>query len=369
MGFKKLGELTDLALRELNSIQQGKKLLVKTGFPMIDDHLKGLLPGDCVVLSGLSGHGKSETLFRIRDNVMSTDINPDAEEYIWANFNLEVRAFNVTLRSLNRKLGKKKQDILFNTFSEEEKVKVEEFYKGTQDDRQYVCQDNVTALEFYNISRELLQNNKDKKAVNISFDHAALVNSGDTQKGIEELVKYINQLKLEFNNAYFYIVSQLNRAILGRVAERNNNSCPNASDLYASSSMDFISSYNIIVFDAHKVGISEFLKVSEERYDYLEEHFTSPDSKGKVSFHTEGKLFYKVVKTRESDVMWKDLYILDKDISKEEKEKIKEKKENHFSKVEFEMPVFDKVESPPVNFDLTNAFDDIQPEGEDDAPF
>lgn len=368
MRFKKLGELTDQALRELNSIQQGKKLLVKTGFPMIDDHLKGLLPGDCVVLSGLSGHGKSETLFRIRDNVMSSEINPDASEYIWANFNLEVRSFNVTLRSLNRKLGKKKQDILFNPFTEDEKVKVKEFFEGTKDERQYVCQDNVTATEFYNISRELLLENTDKKAVNISFDHAALVNSNDTQKGIEELIKYVNQLKLEFHNAYFYIVSQLNRSILGRIAERNNNACPNASDLYASSAMDFISSYNIIVFDAHKVGISEFLKVSEDRYDYLEEHFTDADAKSKVSFHTEGKLFYKVVKTRESDCGWRDLYVIEKDISNEERDKIK-KTEDTFTNSTFKMPVFDKVESPPVNFDLANAFDDIQPEGEDDAPF
>ena len=67
MGFKKLGELTDLALRELNSIQQGKKLLVKTGFPMIDDHLKGLLPGDCVVLSGISTVAVECELFTLKN--------------------------------------------------------------------------------------------------------------------------------------------------------------------------------------------------------------------------------------------------------------------------------------------------------------
>lgn len=330
MRFKKLGELTDESLRELNSIQEGKKLLVKTGFPMIDDHLNGLLPSDIVVLSGLSGHGKSETLSRLRDNIMNVEINPEAVDYIWANFNLEVRSFNVTLRSLNRKLGKKKQDILYNKFTEEEKIKVKEFYEDTQDDRQYVCQDNITALGFYEASRELLLANKSKKAVHIDCDHVALLSGNDIQKGIEDLIRYVNKLKLEFDNAYFYIISQLNRGLLSRVAERNNSSCPNASDLYASSAMDFISSYNIIVFDAHKLGISEFMQVNPERYDYLQNHFTEESNKGKVGFFTEGKLFYKVVKTRESDVSWRDLYIVEKDISKEEK-KMYEKKESKIS--------------------------------------
>ena len=359
MELKKLGELTDQSLRELNKIQKGERRLVKTGFCMIDDHIKGLLPGDCVILSGLSGHGKSETLFRLRDSVMDVKVNPDANDYLWCNFNLEVRSFNVTLRSLNRILKKKKQDILFKVFDESEKKQVEKFHKENQDDRQFVCQDNISALDFYNICKGFLINNKQKKAVNISFDHAALLNGNDIQKSIEELIKYVNQLKLEFDNVYFYIVSQLNRAILGRIAEKSNMSCPNASDLYASSAMDFISSYNIIVFDAHKIGISEFMKVSPERYDYLSEHFTEQDSKGKVSFMTEGKLFYKVVKTRESDVMWKDLYIIDKDISEDEKEVLKKEKEVSTSNPILNTPVFE-----PEIVDFKHL-----PKNADDAPF
>lgn len=373
MGFKKLGELTDQSLRELNSIQEGKKLLVKTGFPMIDDHLNGLLPSDIVVLSGLSGHGKSETLSRLRDNIMNVDINPEAKDYIWANFNLEVRSFNVTLRSLNRKLGKKKQDILYNKFTEDEKAKVKEFYDDAQDERQYVCQDNITALDFYEASRELLLANKDRKAVHIDCDHVALLSGNDIQKGIEDLIRYVNKLKLEFDNAYFYIVSQLNRSLLGRVAEKNNNACPNASDLYASSAMDFISSYNIIVFDAHKLGISEFMQVSPDRYDYLSSHFTEPNSKNKVSFYTEGKLFYKVVKTRESDVSWRDLYVVEKDISKEEKNIYKKEKDIEFKKsTSHQMPVFQKnlPEPVPLNNDLSLAFGDGQDDiDEPDVPF
>lgn len=322
MAIKLMSELADQAFVELKKIQTGEKLLVKTGDPLIDDHIGGLLPGDAVVISGLSGHGKSEFLFRKREDILNKEINPNADNYVWLNYNLEVKIFNVVLRGLNRKLKKKKRDILFNEFSDEDKKLAEEYWEMLQDERQYVEQEQTTSDQFYTRTREFLIKHKDKDAVHVSFDHAALNADKDTQKGIEELIKAANKLKLEFPNVYFWIVSQLNRSILSRIAEKNNNAAPNASDLYASSTMDFISSYNIVVFDANKVGIEQFMKVSPKRYDYLEEHFGDEDSKGRVSFNTMGKLFFKVLKTRESDVVWKDIYVIDKDLTEEEKEKL-----------------------------------------------
>lgn len=342
MAIRPIRELANEAFSQLKDIQSGKKLLVKTGDPLIDDHIGGLLPGDCVIVSGLSGHGKSEFLFRKREAILDTKINPEAEDYVWLNYNLEVKILNVVLRGLNRKINKKKQDILFTEFTEEEKLVANDYFKLLQDDRQYIEQEQTTSHDFYTKTREFLIANKDKAAVHVSFDHAALNADKDTQKGVEEIVKSVNKLKLEFDNAYFWIVSQLNRGLLSRVAEKNNSSAPNAGDIYLSSTMDFIASYNIIVFNAHKVGIEEFMQVSPKRYDYLNDHFGEEDSKGRVSFITAGKLFYKIIKTRESDVNWKDLYIVNMDLSDEEKEKISlsRSKTTSTSSTSSAMPVF-----------------------------
>lgn len=382
MAIKPIAELANQAFAELKKIQTGEKLLVKTGDPLIDDHIGGLLPGDAVVISGLSGHGKSEFLFKKRESVLNVEINPNASNYVWLNYNLEVKIFNVVLRGLNRKMKKKKRDILFQEFTEEERVLCKEYFNMLQDDRQYVEQEQTTSEDFYNKTRQFLIEHKDKDAVHISFDHAALNADKDTQKGIEEIVRGVNRLKLEFDNAYFWIVSQLNRSILGRIAEKNNNSAPNASDLYASSTMDFISAYNIVVFNANKAGIDQFMKVSPDRYDYLEEHFGEEDSKGRVSFNTVGKLFFKVLKTRESDVVWKDLYILDMDLTPEEKEKMKAPETK--TKESSGMPVFftkktDEAEealSKPVKpASLEDAFGPINTDSDefgslsDEVPF
>lgn len=323
MGIQQLGIAAKDSFKYLKKLQDGDVELIKTGYNFIDDHIGGLLKNDIVVVSGLSGHGKSELLFRLRENILDTEINPSADDFVWLNYNLEVKIFNVILRGLNRRLRKKKKEILFNAFSEDEKTVVKTYFEELEDKRQYVNQDSVTSEEFYTTCRVFLENNRDKEACHISFDHVALVGDSDTSKGIEKLIAYINKLKLEFDNSYFYAISQLNRNILARVNEKDNRAAPNAGDLYASSSMDFISSYNIVVFNAYKLGIEQFLKVNPDRYDYLSEHFGEEDSKGRVSFNTMGKLFYKVIKTRESDEPWKDWYIEDMDISKNDLEKMK----------------------------------------------
>lgn len=323
MAIRKLGDLAKESFQYLKKLQDGKEQLVKTGYSCIDEHLGGLLKGSTVSLSALSGHGKSEMLFRLRENVLNTDINPNADNFVWLNYNLEVKIFNVLLRGLQRKLRKKKQRIMFDQFSEEEKVIVKKYYKGLEDNRQFVCQNAVTAEEFYEQTYAFLTEHRDKEGCFISFDHVALIGDKNTSEGIEKLIGYINKLKLEFESTYFFPISQLNRKILERVDEKSNRSSPNAGDIYQSSTIDFIADYNIIIFNAYKVGIEQFLKVNPDRYDYLSQHFGEEDSKGRVSFNTMGKLFYKVIKTRETDEPWKDLYIEDMDLSTEELSKMK----------------------------------------------
>lgn len=321
MEIKPLRELSKAAFTELKELQSGKKRLVKTGYDFIDTHIGGLLNGDITIISGLSSHGKSETLFRMRENILNKEINPDADDFVFLDISLEMKIFNVILRGIHRKLEKSKKNILFEEFTEEEKQLVNDYYKSLQDDRQFVNQSPTTPEEFYNSAREFLLEHKDKKAVIISIDHILLLSGGDKKGVLDVTMELINKLKLEFENSYYIVLSQMNRSLVGRAAEKDINSTPNSADLYGSEFMQQTASYSIIIFNPFKLGINEYSKVNAKQYDYLEEHFGEIDKKGKVSFPTLGKLFFNVIKVREGDAVYKDLFIEDMNVPNLEKYK------------------------------------------------
>jgi len=76
---------------------------------------------------------------------------------------------------------------------------------------------------------------------------------------------------------------------------------PKASMIYGSSHFEFLSSYIIGIMDPFKMGVTEFMKVNRERYEWLEGFMVDEDKKGKVAFDTVGNLFYFCLKARESD--------------------------------------------------------------------
>lgn len=370
MNIQKLKDVTKGALKELNNLQTGKKRLVKTGFEAIDSHIGGLLNGDILLLSGLSGHGKSETLFELKDNVLDIHINPDANNYVFLDISLEMKIFNIVLRALHRKMNKSKKKILFETFTDEEKEICKLYFESTQDDRQYISQAPSTPDELYPKLRNFLLEHTDKKAVFISIDHILLMIGADKKGVIDNTMEYLNRLKLEFENVYFIVISQLNRSLLARVADKNNASCPNSGDLYGSEFMQQASSYSIIVFNAFKVGISQFMKVNPEFYDYLSEHFGDLDTKhDKVSFNTIGKLFHIVTKVREGDAVFRDVFIKNMKMDDATKEILyKQPKDNIMEDIlSFKPKAIDR--SQPFKLDASIFEDSLTIKTEDDDPF
>jgi replicative DNA helicase len=371
----KVGDAAREGFAELNKIQKKEKQILKTGEPMIDCHIGGLLPGDCILLAGAPSSGKSETLYRMIEKMMSEQVNPLAEKFVSLEYSMEMKMLNKLLRSSHNILGKKKSSILFEVFNEEEAKKIKEYYEGLQDSRRYVVQSPVTPEEFYKMTRDFCLLNADKEAILLSADHLLLFTGSDKQSVLEKVSEYVNLLKLEFNNIYFILLSQLNRSYNAMIKAKSNEMIPTNSLIFGSSFMEQLASYIVIITNPFKQTIDQYLKVSRNRYEYLEEFYGDVDKNDKVSFNTIGNLFFFVTKIRESDNDWKNLFIKKMDLSDETLNKMKESVSDTvtYSAPIFStpIPVFSQIEEKPlpvVSFsDLKNAFD--VPDAKEKPPF
>ena len=345
--IQNVGEMAKEAFIELNKIQTGKHKILKTGIIEIDSHIGGLLPGDICTICSKSGGGKSHKLYEVLDNMLDVSVNKDADDYVSLEYSFEMKMLNKIVRKTHSILGKKKSNILKDSFTEEEQQKMREYNKSLQDKRRFVCQEPVSVDDFYEMIRDLCKEYKDKKAIIVSTDHMLLYVDSDKQKAVERATDMVNKLKLEFKNVYFILISQTNRSNnLTLAKDRDNSIIPNNSWLFASSFIEMVSSYIIIMVNPFKEGINEFLKFHPERYDYLSQHFTGVlDKNNKESFNTVGKNFIFVTKTRESDEPYKNLFIEDMNLSDEVLAKMKQEAE--------ERKVVAPTLTPPPTFDLT----------------
>ena len=346
--IQNVGEMAKEAFIELNKIQTGKHKILKTGLIEFDTHIGGLLPGEVICVASKSGAGKSHKLYNMLDNMLDTGVNKDANDYVSLEYSFEMKMLNKIVRKTHSILGKKKSDILKDSFTEEEQQKMREYNKSLQDKRRFVCQEPVSVDEFYEMTRVFCKEHIDKKAIIISADHILLFSDGDKQKAVEKATDMVNKLKLEFSNVYFILISQTNRSNnLTLAKDRDNSIIPNNSWLFASSFIEMLSSYIIIMVNPFKEGINEFLKFNPERYDYLSEHFTGViDKNGKESFDTIGKNFIFVTKTRESDEPYKNLFIENMNFSDDVLSKMRQEAE--------ERKVVTPTLTPPPTFDLTS---------------
>lgn len=364
MNIRPLKEYTKEAFKELNRIQKGEVTLPKTGMDFIDSHLGCILPGDVILISSPSGTGKTTIAQRIKKNLLDTSLNPSADNYVLVDYSLEMKVFNLIMRGSAEVLKKKKSNILFNEFTPEERRLINEYYKDLNDKRQFLSQVPPTPEEFFKECSEFLEAQKDKEGVFIIIDHVLLLSGSDKKGLLDNLCEKINQLKLKYSNVYFILISQNNRQIYNRVAEKNNQAAPNSTDVFGSSFLDQLCSFNIVLYNPFKAGIKDYMKVNPDRYEYLNDYFTEPDNKGRVSFHTEGLIFAHCIKTRESDNPYEDIYVIDTGLSEEEKKKLREGDETKTS-IPSSMPVFNSSNDTVPFGNIEDAFGDVS----DDEPF
>lgn len=330
MKIKKFKDVAIGALREIKDYQSGKKKIIKTNRPYLDDHFP-VVNGSVITISAPSGVGKTFELLRILRNVMDVSVNPDAMNYVCLNVSLEMKIFNIVLRALNSKLNKKKIDIVLKDFSEDEKLLVREYQEYISDDRQYITQEPITAEEFRKGCKEFLDEHKDKESVFIGFDHLALIKRGSGSKNdsIEGVMEVINDLKMEYHNAVFILVSQTNSDIEKRADEKSRRSQPIKSDLYYSGFTFQVSDYVVVMVNAYNLGLKSYSKVDMERYPNLEKYFVEIDEKkGKASLETYGVIYYHLLKVREAENgMYLDIYAEDMKIDGVEEKRAKRRDE------------------------------------------
>lgn len=359
--IKRAGQLATEAFTYLNKLQQGDKQLLRTGDETIDCHISGLLPSDCVLYAANSGVGKTKKLFDTLDQILDEKVNPCAKNIKTLEFQLEMKFLNRILRDTNKLTSKKKSTILTEEFTEEEKEIVKRYYENLQDDRRYICEESITTKEFYEMTRTFCELNKESDALVICLDHVLLLKKDDKfEDPLEALTSYINQLRKEFKNVYFILLSQMNRGSLVNIKDKDNSMIPTTAMIYGSSHFEFLCSYIVVLVDPFRLGVNSYLKVNPERYDWLNEHMQDKDKNGKVSFDTLSNIFQFVLKTRESDNPYKNLFIKKMDLTEDQLTKMKQSVENNTSPTNTTIakPRFDVFEKeapiPPIS--LSEAF-------------
>lgn len=338
------------AAKEIKTYQDGFKGVIKTGRPWLDD-IFPVVNGSVITIGAGSGIGKSYELARILNTILDKDVNPRSENFVTLNVSLEMRVRSLLLRALNKKLGKSKKDILLEQFTEEETALANEYFISVNDNRQYISQVPTTPSKFYAGCKTFLSQHRDKDSVIISVDHIALIGA-DKGEGrnqvIEAFIERVNDLKMEFENVIFILLSQTNADIIKRAKDRDNMAQPQDSDLYYSNFCFQVSDYVVVIFSPLKVGINEYASLNPDRYSHLKKYFLEPDKKGRVALEVFGVLYYHLLKIREGDSGFIDIYAEDLNIPDLENKR-KDRKINKPEAPSFAPPVFDSTQVASFN--------------------
>lgn len=305
-----LPELIKQEKIELGHLQSvGKPIYTQRDY--LEYPLGGFIPGDVLTIAAGAGVGKSYELNILKNRIMNRDINPESEDFVFLDISLEMRVLTLMVRQLSQEMSISKKEIFFNRFTQDQQERAKVIVDNWADKRFYVCQSETTAESFYAATKQFCEEHKDKKAVFISCDHLALLSGGSGKKTsiIEDFLGRVNDLKLQYKNTYFILISQLNSDYFNRASEKDRNAEPKPNDLFYSSSIFHLSSYVVVKTNPSKLGITEYSKVKPDRYPHLDKYFTQPDNKGKVSFHTDDLLFYHLLKNREADPGYVDIFV------------------------------------------------------------
>jgi hypothetical protein len=296
--------------KSLLSYQRGQKRPVKFSAPYLEQPFGGMLPREVLVIAGPTSSGKTYNLQKLKADAFDKDLNPNCDNFVWLDYSLEMKLQSLILRDLAAALKKPKADILFNEFKPEELSIVSSIFEKFSNERIYIHDTPLTPEMFKDQTLEFCEQNRDKDAVFISIDHLALIRGGSSKTAtIGETLSYINELKLMYDNTFFILLSQMSPDYFRRLSERDRSSQPQLTDLFYSSEINMLCDYLVVVTSPERFGITEYSSFNPDRYPYLQKYMTEVGKNGKVSFETEGLIFYHLLKSRENDMGYDDIFI------------------------------------------------------------
>lgn len=301
---------------EVAKYRKGEKKIIRTHRPYLQEPWGGLLPGTCVVIGGHTSAGKSYEAELIIDEILDTNINKYAEDFVVLNFSLEMKVMSLYLRYMSRVTGYSKQELLLENWSEEKLKLLEPHTKKWASKNIYIEDNQLTADEWIDITNKFCEDNKNKKASIVIVDHMALLGEGnEITTSVNRVLSHINALKIKYDNVYFILLTQFSPSFFQRINDRDNKARPNERDTFYSGSLSMTSDYTVMIVNAQQLGIDKYLSLNQDRYSYLSKYFAKEEDvklkkpSGKASFNTNGLLFYFLVKNREANRGYDDIFI------------------------------------------------------------
>lgn len=310
MPIKSSKESVDDAVRQLQKYQSGEEKPVLTRFGHLNDKLLGGLYKDMMItIAAISGGGKSYFLQLIEEDIFNKELNPTCDDFALIRCNWEMSTFKLILRRLSRELQVPIKKLLSKPFSASEIAIAKTVMQSERNPNIFYLDQPTDYAEFYNTLALKLEELKDKKHIFISIDHIALAKGSDLKRKIDDTLATINDLKQMDKRLTFFAISQMNRSIEGRTSPTEMS--PRRSDIYASDGIWHLSDAVLALHNPYRLGIQEYMRVSSNRYQYLDEHFVEQvyDKDDWVSFSTENKIFYHYLKVRELDNDMRDIYV------------------------------------------------------------
>jgi len=338
--------------------QRGKKKAIKFSAPYLQEPFGGMLPREVLVIAGPTSSGKTYNLQRMKSDAFNKDLNPNCDNFVWLDYSLEMKLQSLILRELSSALGKTKKEILFNEFKDVELPAVARVFEKFSNERVYIHDTPLTPELFKEQTLSFLSEHTNKDAVFISIDHLALIRGGNKTATIGETLSYINEMKLMFDNVFFILLSQMSPDYFRRMSERDRSSVPQLTDLFYSSEINMLCDYLVVTTSPERFGIIEYSSFNPDRYYYLEKYFTEPDRKGKVAFQTDGLIFYHLLKAREAEPGYDDIFITE---LRPRQEKIKLTVQQEIFQSKQSQELYAKLVGAEVkpNKDLESVFDDL----------
>ena len=309
--IRRSSDVVSEALSTIHKYQEGEILPARCCYDYINKALMGgFRPQRVVAIGGRTGTGKNYVAQKILESILDKKLNPQADDYILLRCEFEMTPLDLLLRRISRELGRSIEDIINSKQTEDDERRIEAIAQSESSPNIFYIPKPCTIDEFILNVRKFLDYFVNKKLVFVLIDHIALIKrvGGDAKKSIDTLLASVNDMKLNYKNVVFMVLTQFNRGIEDR--EDPKVQAPRLSDVYQSDELAQLCEMVIGLHNPISLGIDKYMLFNPARYTTFERFKTDKRNQ----FQTEGLIFHHILKLRMKNMFDKehpldDLYV------------------------------------------------------------